>query len=150
VRADLLRRVRLNQARLLVDHLDPPELVLLACDLLIDGSDAAVALATESPSRLEEREAARLFEDLVRELGLPDLDLATAVSLVAADTCRHLLDGTLPPETAGHRLLVIGHEGAPPLGLLQPLLALLDNSADPAFAGRLKSLARDLLTTLEG
>ncbi|RAO25253.1 hypothetical protein MED15_01016 [Micromonospora noduli] len=58
---ELLRRLRTEQARALLDDADPHYAVMLACDLLVAGvnGDAVVALAAESARTLPAHDANR-------------------------------------------------------------------------------------------
>ncbi len=88
---------------------------MLACDLLVAGGngDAVVALAAESARTLPTHDANRRLAAVTAELGLAEPDLATAVELIAADTCERILDRSIPAEVGTHRLYVVGHEGSP-------------------------------------
>ncbi|MFC4071965.1 hypothetical protein [Actinoplanes subglobosus] len=63
---------------------------MLACDLLVAGvsGDVVAALAAESARTLSADDANRRLAPVTTELGLAEPDLATAVDLIAADTCR--------------------------------------------------------------
>ncbi|WP_051366702.1 hypothetical protein [Hamadaea tsunoensis] len=75
VNDDLLRRLRTEQARALLDHAEPHYAVMLACDLLVAGVDgeAVTALASESARSLPAHSANRRLAAVVSELGLPEL-----------------------------------------------------------------------------
>ncbi|MCZ7373337.1 hypothetical protein [Micromonospora sp. WMMC250] len=85
---------------------------MLACDLLVAGvnGDAVVALAAESARTLPAHDANRRLAAVTDELGLPEPDLPTAVTLIAADTCERILDRSIPAEVGTHRLYAVGHE----------------------------------------
>ncbi|MFD6262464.1 hypothetical protein ACFWFK_15140 [Micromonospora chalcea] len=151
---DLLRRLRTEQARALLDDADPYDAVMLACDLLVAGvgSEAVTALAAEPARTLVTHEANRRLAAVVAELGLREPDLPTAVVLIAADTCERILDGSLPVEAGTHGLYVVGYEGSPLDGLLPAVTTLaahleddLDGRADDELRIRLAALARIIL-----
>lgn len=130
---------------------------MLACDLLVAGvnGDAVVALAAESARTLPARDANRLLTAVTAELGLAAPDLATAVELVAADTCERILDRSIPAEEGTHHLYVVGHEGSPLDDLLPAVAALagrleddLGGRADKDLHTRLDALARTILNRL--
>jgi hypothetical protein len=153
----LLRRLRAEQARALLDNADPHHAVMLACDLLVAGvgGDAVVALAAESARTLSPYDANRRVAAIIAELGLPEPDLPTAVALIAADTCERILDRSIPAEVGAHRLYVVGYEGSR-LDDLSPAVAALakrleddlDGRADDDLRTRLASLARTILNRL--
>ncbi|MFD4208731.1 hypothetical protein ACFWRG_22395 [Micromonospora tulbaghiae] len=151
---DLLRRLRTEQARALLDDADPYEAVMLACDLLVAGvgSEAVTALAAEPARTLATHEANRRLAAVVAELGLPEPDLPTAVALIAADACERILDGSLPAEAGTHGLYVVGYQGSPLDDLLPAVTALaayleddLGGRADDELRTRLAALARIIL-----
>ncbi|WP_433260815.1 hypothetical protein ACQPWR_18390 [Micromonospora vinacea] len=153
----LLRRLRAEQARALLEDADPHHAVMLACDLLVAGvdGDAVVALAAESARTPPPHDASRRLAAVTAELGLPDPDLPTAVALVAADTCERILDGSIPAEVGAHRLYVVGHEGSRQDDLLPAVAALarrleddLGGRADDDLRSRLGALARTILYRL--
>ncbi|WP_433308528.1 hypothetical protein ACQP0U_18095 [Micromonospora sp. CA-269861] len=153
----LLRRLRAEQARALLDDADPHHAVMLACDLLIAGvtGDAVVALAAESARTLPAHDASRRLAAVVAELGLPEPDLPTAVALIAADTCERILDGSIPAEVGTHRLYVVGDEGSRLDDLLPAVAALarhleddLGGRSDDDLRTRLAALARTILNRL--
>ncbi|MEH1169336.1 hypothetical protein V6V47_28550 [Micromonospora sp. CPCC 205539] len=154
----LLRRLRVEQARALLDDADPHHAVMLACDLLVAGvdGDAVVALAAESARTLQAYDANRRLAAVTAELGLPEPDLPTAVVLIAADTCERILDRSISVEVGAHRLYVVGHDGSP-LGDLLPAVAALaahleddlGGRADDDLHTRLAALARTILRRLE-
>ncbi|MGW3794503.1 hypothetical protein ACWD8I_25500 [Micromonospora arida] len=153
----LLRRLRAEQARALLDDADPHHAVMLACDLLVAGvdGDAVVALAAESARTLPAHDASRRLAAVSAELGLPEPDLPTAVALVAADTCERILDGSIPAEVGTHRLYVVGYEGSRLDDLLPAVAALarrleddLGGRADDDLRTRLAALARTTLNRL--
>jgi hypothetical protein len=153
----LLRRLRAEQARALLDDADPHDAVMLACDLLVAGvnGDAVVALAAESARTLSAHDASRRLAAVTVELGLPEPDLPTAVALIAADTCERILDRNIPAEVGTHRLYVVGHEGSPLDDLLPAVTALaerlevdLGGRADDDLRTRLAALARTILNRL--
>lgn len=135
----LLRRLRVEQARALLDDADPHRAVTLACDLLVAGvdSDAVVALASESAWNLSVQDAHRHLTAVADELGLAEPDLPTAVTLIAADTCERILDRSITAEAGTYGLYVVGHEGSPLADLLPRVAALVDDDLD--------ALARDIL-----
>ncbi|WP_433133723.1 hypothetical protein ACQPWW_16630 [Micromonospora sp. CA-240977] len=154
---DLLRRLRTEQARALIDHVDPHHAVMLACDLLVAGvdGDAVVALAAESARTLPPHDANRHLAAVTVELGLPEPELSTAVALLAADTCERILDRSIPAEVGTHRLYVVGHEGSTLDDLLPSVAALarrleddLGGRADDDLRTRLAALARTILNRL--
>jgi hypothetical protein len=153
----LLRRLRAERARALVDDADPHHAVMLACDLLVAGvdGDAVVALAAESARTLSADDANRRLAAVGAELGFPDPDLPTAVALIAAETCERILDRSIPAEEGTHRLYVVGHEGSPLDDFLPAVVALakrleddLDGRADDDLRTRLGALARTILNRL--
>jgi hypothetical protein len=150
----LLRRLRAEQARALLYDAEPHHAVMLACDLLAAGvdGDAVVALAAESARTLPAHDANRRLAAVTAELGLAEPDLATAVELIAADTCKRILDRSIPAEVGTHGLYVVGHEGSPLDDLLPAVAALaerleddLDGRADDDLRSRLDALARTIL-----
>ena len=150
----LLRRLRVEQARALLDDADPYHAVMLACDLLVAGStgDAVVALAGESARTLPVPDANRRLAAVTAELGVPEPGLPAAVALIAADTCEAILDRSVPAEVGIHRLYVVGHEGSPLTGLLPAVAALaacleddLGGHADTGLRTRLDAVARTIL-----
>ncbi|WP_133873824.1 hypothetical protein [Paractinoplanes brasiliensis] len=150
----LLRRLRVEQARALLHDADPRHTVMLACDLMVAGvnGDAVVALAAESARTLPAPDASRHLAAVTAELGLAEPDLATAVELVAADTCERILDRSIPAEAGTHQLYVVGHEGSPLDDLLPTVAALaerleddLGGRADEDLRIRLNVLARTIL-----
>jgi hypothetical protein len=152
-----LRRLRVEQARALLYDADPHQAVMLACDLLIAGvgGDAVVALATESARTLPARDADQHLAAVAAELGLPELDLPTAVALIAADTCERILDRSIPAEVGTHGLYVVGFEGSPLDDLLPAVAALagrleddLGGRADNDLQIRLDALARTIVHRL--
>ncbi|MET8359230.1 hypothetical protein [Micromonospora sp. NPDC005171] len=153
----LLRRLRAEQARALLDDADPHHAVMLACDLLVAGvnGDAVVALAAESARTLPPHDASRHLTAVTAELGLPEPDLPTAVALIAADTCERILDGSIPAEVGTHRLYVVGHDGSR-LGDMLPAVAALAARLEDDLGGRadgdlrirLAALARTILNRL--
>ncbi|TDC37897.1 hypothetical protein E1211_09025 [Micromonospora sp. 15K316] len=154
---ELLRRLRTEQARALLDDADPHHAVMLACDLLIAGvnGEAVVALAAESARTLPAHDANRRLAAVTDELGLPEPDLPTAVALIAADTCERILDRSIPAEVGTHRLYVVGHEASPLDDLLPAVAALathleddLGGRADDDLRTRLAALARTILNRL--
>ncbi|MFC4071973.1 hypothetical protein [Actinoplanes subglobosus] len=153
----LLRRLRVEQARALLYDAEPHHAVMLACDLLVAGvdGDAVVALAAESARTLSAHDANRRLMAVTAELGLAEPDLATAVELIAADTCERILDGGVPAEVGIHDLYVVGHEGSPLHDLLPAVAALADRledelggRADNDLQTRLEALARTILNRL--
>jgi hypothetical protein len=154
----LLRRLRIEQARaLLYDDADPHGSVMLACDLLVAGvdGDAVVALAAESARTLSRQDADRHLAAIADELGLPELDLPTAVTLTAADTCERILDRSVPAEVGIHRLYVVGFQDSPLDDLLPAVIALagrleddLGGRADDDLRTRIVALARTVLERL--
>ncbi|MEU1397454.1 hypothetical protein ABZ403_15505 [Micromonospora zamorensis] len=154
---ELLRRLRTEQARALLEDADPHYAVMLACDLLVAGvnGDAVVALAAESARTLPAHDANRRLAAVTDELGLSEPDLPTAVALIAADTCERILDRSIPAEVGAHRLYVVGHEGSPLDDLLPAVAALaahleddLGGRADDDLRTRLAALARTILSRL--
>ncbi|MDG4840271.1 hypothetical protein O7631_27400 [Micromonospora sp. WMMD967] len=152
-----LRRLRTEQARALLEDADPHYAVMLACDLLVAGvnGDAVVALAAESARTLPAHDANRRLAAVTDELGLPEPDLPTAVTLIAADTCERILDRSIAAEVGTHRLYVVGHEGSPLDDLLPAVTALaahleddLGGRADDDLRTRLAALARTILGRL--
>jgi hypothetical protein len=150
----LLRQLRVEQARALLDHADPHHAVMLACDLLVAGveGEAVVALAAESSRTLPTHDADRHLAAIIAELGLPELDLSTAVALVAADTSERILDQSIPAEVGAHGLYVVGYEGSRLDDLLPAVTALasrleddLDGRADDDLRTQLATLARTVL-----
>ncbi|MEU7654061.1 hypothetical protein AB0C42_14805 [Micromonospora taraxaci] len=155
---ELRHRLRTEQARALLDDADPHQAVMLACDLLMAGvnGDAVVALAAESARTLPAYDANRRLAAVIDELGLPELDLPTAVALIAADTCERILDYSIPAEVGTHRLYVVGYEGSPLDHLLPEVTALaahleddLGGRADDDLRTRLGALARTILDRLK-
>ncbi|MEU7573239.1 hypothetical protein [Micromonospora sp. NPDC049240] len=155
---DLLRRLRTEQARTLLGDADPHHAVMLACDLLVAGVDsqAVMALAAESARTLPAHGANRHLAAVIAELGLPEPDLPTAVALIAADTCRRILDRSIPAEVGTHRLYVVGHEGSPLDDLLPAVAALaayleddLGGRADDELRTKLAALALTILNRLK-
>ncbi|GAA1810298.1 hypothetical protein GCM10009682_34940 [Luedemannella flava] len=153
----LLRRLRVELARALLDDADPHNAVMLACDLLVAGvdGDAVVALAAESARALTPHDAGRRLAAVAAELGLCEPDLPTAVELVAADTCERILDRTIPAEVGAHRLYVVGHAGSPLNDLLPAVSAMagrledeLGGRADHDLRTGLAALARTVLNRL--
>jgi hypothetical protein len=153
----LLRRLRTEQARMLLFDADPQVAVMLACDLLVAGVDgeAVMALAGESARTLPVNDADRRLADVIEELGLPEPDPATAVTLLAADTCERILARSVPVEDAIHRLYVVGHEDSP-LSDLRPVVSALAGRledelcgrADDDLRARTDTFARDVLRRL--
>ncbi len=130
---------------------------MLACDLLVAGvnGDAVVALASESARTLPAHDANRRLAAVTAELGLAEPDLATAVVLVAADTCERILDRSIPAEVGTHRHYVVGDEGSPLDDLIPAVAALagrleddLGGQADEDLRTRLDALARTILSRL--
>jgi hypothetical protein len=153
----LLRRLRAEQARALLYDAEPHHAVMLACDLLVAGvnGDAVVALAAESARTLPAHDANRRLAAVTAELGLAEPDVATAVELIAADTCERILDRSIPAEVGTHRLYVVGHEGSPLDDLLPAVTALaehleddLGGRADNDLRSRLDVIARTILNRL--
>jgi hypothetical protein len=153
----LLRRLRTEQARALLYDADPHHAVMLACDLLVAGTngEAVVALAADSARTLPAHDASRRLAAVTAELGLAEPDLPTAVELIAADTCERILDRSIPAEVGTHRLYVVGHEGSPLHDLLPRVTALaerlesdLSGRADSDLQTRLDALARTILNRL--
>ncbi|XVU29695.1 hypothetical protein ACQPZJ_22225 [Actinoplanes sp. CA-054009] len=153
----LLHRLRVEQARAFLFDADPHRAVTLACDLLAAGADgdALVALASEPARTLSARDANRLLAAVTAELGRAEPDLATAVALIAADTCERILDRGITAERGIHRLYVVGHEGSPLDDLLPAVAALatrleddLGGRADDDLRARLDTLARTILNRL--
>ncbi|MGA4726918.1 hypothetical protein ACWEOS_13650 [Micromonospora taraxaci] len=154
---ELHHRLRTEQARALLDDADPHQAVMLACDLLVAGvdSDAVVALAAESARTLPAYEANVRLAAVIGELGLPELDLPTAVTLIALDTCERILDRSISAEVGTHRLYVVGDEGSPLDDLLPAVAALaahleddLGGRADDDLRARLAALARTIVDRL--
>jgi len=117
--------------------------------------DAVVALAAESARTLPAHDANRRLAAVTAELGLAEPDLATAVELIAADTCERILDRSIPAEVGTHRLYVVGHEGSPLLDLLPAVAALaerleddLGGRADNDLRSRLDVVAQTILNCL--
>ncbi|MGC4749199.1 hypothetical protein ACLQ28_26610 [Micromonospora sp. DT201] len=155
---ELLRRLRTEQARALLDGADPYQAVMLACDLLVAGvdGDAVVALASESARTLPAHAANRRLAAVTDELGLPEPALPTAVALIAADTCERILKRSIPAEVGTHRLYVVGYEGSPLDDLLPAVAALaahleddLGGRADDDLRTRLAALAQTILNRLQ-
>ncbi|MEV7988541.1 hypothetical protein [Micromonospora sp. NPDC085948] len=150
----LLRRLRVEQARALLDNADPHHAVMLACDLLVAGVDgeAVVALASESARTLPVHDANRRLAAVLAELGLGEPDLPTAVALIAADTAERILDGSITAEVGTHGLYVVGYEGSQLDDLLPAVSALasrleddLHGRADDELRTQLAALARTIL-----
>ena len=153
----LLRRLRTEQARALLDDADPNHAVILACDLLVAGVNggAVAALAAESARTLSTHDANRRLAAVTDELGLPELDLSTAVALIAAETCERILDRNIPAEVGTHRLYVVGHDGSQLADLLPAVTTLagrleddLGGRADDDLRSQLAALARTILNRL--
>lgn len=130
---------------------------MLACDLLAAGvdGDAVVALAAQSARTLSTHDANQHLAAVTAELGLAEPDLATAVELIAADTCERILDRSIAAGVGTHRLYVVGHERSPLSDLLPAVAALaerledeLGGRADNDLQARLDALARTVLNRL--
>ncbi|MGC4814714.1 hypothetical protein ACLQ29_29645 [Micromonospora sp. DT228] len=150
----LLRRLRVEQARALLDGVDPYHAVMLACDLLVAGVDgeAVVALASESARTLSAHDADRRLAAVIAELGLSEPDVSTAVALIAADTSERILDRRITAEVGTHGLYVVGYEGSQLDDLLPAVTALasrleddLGGRADDELRTQLAALARTIL-----
>ncbi|MFJ5987779.1 hypothetical protein [Lentzea sp. NPDC092896] len=88
------RLLRLN-ADLADCAIDPEQVVWLACDLLIADLDspALQELAGESPTRLEQRDAAALVKQVLVELGITLMTEDEATWYLGRETARRILAG---------------------------------------------------------
>jgi hypothetical protein len=132
---ELRRRLLLASAQLVIGEIQADEVVMLACDLVAEGTsgEATLELAIQSPAQLGRNHAGALLRQMLAEWEIDAPAQQQSAELVAFDLCRRLLDGTLAPETAGHRLL-----GA------------LTQSVNPARADRLLRLLDRLEYDLGG
>ena len=156
---ELVRRLRTEWAktRVLSEGLDPGHAVMLACDLLVAGSDddTVAALAAESARTLSVHDAERRLLAVADVLGVAEPSDAESVVLVAADTCRRILSGSLQAERGAHRLLVVGHDGSDldeftpvVLDLVGHLEENLRGTADEPFRADLDAMARRILKSI--
>ncbi|MBL7253845.1 hypothetical protein [Paractinoplanes lichenicola] len=104
---NLCRRLLMLAARLEVEQIDPYDVVMLACDFLAEGlsGEATVELAVQSPACLPVQHAEVLLRGMLDEWRVVAPSPPESAALVAVDLSRRILDGTIPAETGGHRLL---------------------------------------------
>jgi hypothetical protein len=149
---DLRRRLSLASAQLVIDEIDPHDMVMLACDLIAAGAsgEATLELAIQSPKGLLVTDAEDLLRDMLAEWDMDVPDPIESANMVALDLCDRLLAGTIPLEVAAHRLLGALAQGddhartAQLLRLLERLEDELAGRADDALRSDLEALARDI------
>jgi hypothetical protein len=149
---ELRRRLLLASAQLVIEEIRPDDVVMLACDLLVEDAsgEATLELAIQSPTSLERGHAETLLRQVLAEWDIDTPPEQQCAELVALDLCRRLLDGALAPKNAGDRLLGALAQSAAP-ARADRLLRLLDRlhelggRADRVPSAGLEEFARDIL-----
>lgn len=97
--AELRKRLLRCNADLANEALSSADAVWLACDLLVAGHDSPALreLAGESPDRVRYEDAARLFADVLADLGVRRLSEEQAAWVVGRETARRILSGEVSP-----------------------------------------------------
>jgi hypothetical protein len=152
---DLRQRLLVAAARLCIgEEVEPREMVMLACDLIVEdpSGEATLELAIQSPAQLTPDHTEVLLRELLAEWGIDARAPSQSAEIVALDMSRRLLDGTLKPRTGGHLLLGVLAQGVNRQQQVDQLLRMLDRleddlggRADDAFRAGLEALAGDIL-----
>jgi hypothetical protein len=153
---DRRRRLLVAAARLrLGEEVEPREMVMLACDLVVEDAsgEATLELAIQSPAQLTRDETDGLLRQMLTEWDIDTLSPSQSAEIVALDTSRGLLDGTLEPKAGANLLLGVLARGvnreqqtAQLLRMLDRLWRDLGGRVDDVFRADVEALARDLLS----